>query len=347
MRSGPVASGGSLQSAQDSCGGTQRDGGSAVSNFNRRGSRSRAGIGLLLAMPMMVIAGIWFASGHRSEGISSPTPGQEASPRMVAVLDLKVGDCFFAPSEGETTQASFGPVTVVWRVPCGRPHRGEVYAIAELHGATYPGGELESYRECEKLRPGYALDDWAIPDNVMPSHIDPDRTGMQSPGRSIAICTFDITGGMTSSLRQDRSRLTPQQLAYLDAEARLLVDAALVPATFVEHAPEAYRAWAGTLLQSGTSAVQVLDSCPWDGKAQQPVADRAGEMRELLQHLRAAQQSADTATLQREVSAAQHSMSSNTKKAAVRASLGLPSVPPTVPGAITLGSPAPTTGAAA
>jgi hypothetical protein len=61
--------------------------------------------------------------------------GALSSAGNVNVEELRVGDCFNAAEFSEADAEVFD----VDGVPCDEPHAFEVYAVADYHGAAYPG----------------------------------------------------------------------------------------------------------------------------------------------------------------------------------------------------------------
>ncbi|BFO14999.1 hypothetical protein SHKM778_13870 [Streptomyces sp. KM77-8] len=98
------------------------------------------------ALATGAVAGFW-------EGVKDAT-------RADGVLTLAKGDCFDSPGglEGWTVDVD--------RVPCARPHNGEVFAVVPLPDGRYPGEDgLTDIAEerCYDLRDAYVMDTWALP----------------------------------------------------------------------------------------------------------------------------------------------------------------------------------------
>ncbi|MEU1037571.1 DUF4190 domain-containing protein [Streptomyces sp. NPDC005551] len=165
------------------------------------------------------------------------------------------GECFNAP--GGSLE---GYAYDVDRVPCEGEHDAEVFADFTMPPGGYPGEDEitdTADTKCYALQDQYAMDYWAVPDDVDVYYFTPTRQSWNLGDREIT-CMFGNTdgkGGLTGSLRSDGTTLDADQLAYLEA-ARVLDTAmdSAPEAKYVEDDLPGHRKWATRM--SGALAEQ-------------------------------------------------------------------------------------------
>jgi len=134
-----------------------------------------------------------------------------------STFSLKKGECFDAPG-GSLEGLAFD----VDKVPCAGRHDAEVFASFDLGDGGYPGDSAvtdAADERCYALQDTYALDGWAVPDNVDVYYFTPTSQSWRLGDREVT-CLFgntDKQGSLTGSLRKDALTLDPDQYAYLRA----------------------------------------------------------------------------------------------------------------------------------
>ncbi|MFC5635298.1 DUF4190 domain-containing protein [Streptomyces bullii] len=251
----------------------------ALWQIKRRGERGRgmavAGaalstVGLVLwvvSLSTGVVADAW-------QGIKDSATGEGTA------YALAKGDCFDAP--GGSLE---GDAYDVDEVPCAREHDGEVFAVIELPGGSFPGDakvtDLADDR-CYTLQDRYAMDTWALPENVDVYYLVPSRDSWRLGDREIT-CLFGSTdgkGGLKGSLRSDATTLDTDQVAFLKATGA--VDAVLYeePEEHPEDDLAAATAWAQRVHGVLGAQIEALRGHSWPAGAKRPVADLVKDMEE-------------------------------------------------------------------
>ncbi|MFI5645546.1 DUF4190 domain-containing protein [Kitasatospora sp. NPDC051705] len=253
--------------------------------INRRGER-----GFGMALTGLVLGGVGTALMSLAVvGLSVDGPDDrsgrppKAPAGSVAWAALKSGDCYNTPENGSRRDPSGGDETLFWvrRVPCSAPHHGEVAGTAMIpspHGPSYPGESRvrEVAAElCRKVLDDYALDQWAVPDGMDDVYLYPTQGNWKS-GERYVTCAFEDRGGdHLGTVRTDRSKLTPAQLAYLDAVRGFNDVYGKQPKKSVADAPSEYRDWARLMALASHAEATALgkDSTGWPAEVK-PTVDR-------------------------------------------------------------------------
>ncbi|MEU5766269.1 DUF4190 domain-containing protein [Streptomyces asoensis] len=184
-------------------------------------------------------------------------------------FSLAKGDCFDVP--GDTFEED---VYDVDEVDCSGEHDAEVFGTVPLTGSDFPGdGRVTDVAEdkCYKLQNAYAMDPWALTDEVDVYYLTPTADSWSWGDREIT-CVFanvDESGTLTGSLRADGTTLDADQFAFLAAMAA--VDEALFaePEEYADEDLAGNRAWAReTSGVTGNQADQ-LDSHLWETPARE------------------------------------------------------------------------------
>ncbi|MGV9417498.1 DUF4190 domain-containing protein [Streptomyces sp. NPDC003674] len=242
----------------------------ALRQIRRRGERGTglavggsvlSGIGLALWALMLATGG---ASSFWEEVKQGARDGADAS--------LVKGDCFDSPSG-----ALSGGTEVVTGVPCSGEHDGEVFATFRLRDGRYPGDASvrgTADERCHGLRDSYAMDAWAVPDDVDVYYLMPTEGSWAAGDREVT-CVFGNAaegGNLTGSLRNDATVLDTDQVAYL--KAAHLLNAAVESAPdeeYVEDDLPGHRAWAGRVAAALDGQARTLRGHEWPAGARTPV----------------------------------------------------------------------------
>ncbi|MDV9177820.1 DUF4190 domain-containing protein [Streptomyces sp. W16] len=194
------------------------------------------------------------------------------------------GECFDAPSGSLEGMAYDFDV-----VSCAGEHDAEVFAVVRMGGGSYPGDKKVTATaddRCYALQDSYAMDGWALPDDVDIYYVTPTEQSWRLGDREIT-CAFGNTDEEASlpggSLRNDATTLDADQVAYLKAAHVLNAALDSAPdAQYVEDDLPGHKAWAGRVSAALTQQADLLEGHQWPGASAKPVAD-------LVKDLRAAQ----------------------------------------------------------
>ncbi|MFJ9892052.1 DUF4190 domain-containing protein [Streptomyces sp. NPDC091280] len=191
------------------------------------------------------------------------------------------GQCFDAPSGSLEGMAYDFDV-----VSCAGEHDGEVFAVVRLSGGSYPGDKKVTATaddRCYALQDSYAMDGWAVPDDVDIYYVTPTEQSWSLGDREIT-CVFgnrDEEAGLPGgSLRNDASTLDADQVAYLKAAHVLNAALDSAPdAQYVEDDLPGHKAWAGRVSAALTAQTALLEGRQWPDAAAKPVADLVKDLR--------------------------------------------------------------------
>ncbi|MFF0220958.1 DUF4190 domain-containing protein [Streptomyces sp. NPDC004629] len=249
----------------------------ALRQIKRRGERGRglaiggsvlSGLGLGLWVLMLATGG----AGAFWEGVKE-------GARDNVVFTLSKGECVNAPGgslHGETYDLD--------TVDCDGEHDAEVFASYDLPGGSYPGQEAldeTAGDRCYGLQDGYAMDAWAVPDDVDVYYLVP-TTESWSIGDRAVTCLFGNTvegEPLTGSLRNDETVLDADQVAYLKAAHVLNAALDAAPdAEYVEDDLPGHRAWARRVSTALDEQTGMLRGHDWPKGASGPVAALADDL---------------------------------------------------------------------
>ncbi|MFD8738097.1 DUF4190 domain-containing protein [Streptomyces sp. NPDC059618] len=216
----------------------------ALVQIKKRGERGKgmAVAGMILSSIGIVLLALMVATGGARDFWDGFKEGASGSGNT---FSLHKGECFDAPNG--TLEGVAYDVDIV---PCSGKHDAEVFAEATAHDGSYPGDSAVSAEAgdmCYTLTDTYAMDGWAVPDDVDVYYFTPTRQSWGTGDREIT-CMFGNTdehASLTGSLRKDSTTLDADQLAYLEA-ARVLnraMDTA-PDAQYVEDDLPGHKKWA-------------------------------------------------------------------------------------------------------
>ncbi|WP_307853971.1 DUF4190 domain-containing protein [Streptomyces tagetis] len=299
----------------------------ALVQIKRKGERGKgfAVAGTVLSGIGVALWTVWLALGVAGdfwEGFREGATGEGTA------FALSVGQCFTTPEgslEGFTYEVD--------EVPCGEQHEGEVFAAFDMPGGSYPGDDAitdVADERCYAASTGYAMDAWAVPEDVDVYYLTPTRASWLMGDREVT-CVFgsvDLGGTLTGSVRADETTLDEHQLVYLEAAA--LVDRAL------EEMPEAaesgddlpgYQEWAGGVAGALAEQSRVLREHTWPEKAARPVAELADALDSARREWERAASATDQDTYDEHMYEAYVFMDDE-KQVTPRKALGLADTPP-------------------
>ncbi len=242
----------------------------ALRQIRRRGER-----GTGLAVGGSVLSGIGLALWAlmlATGGASDFWEGVKDGAHDGASISLAKGECFDAPG-GSLSGTTYD----VDKVPCSGEHDGEVFASFRLKGGVYPGDDSvtgTADERCYGLQDSYAMDGWAVPDDVDVYYLTPTG-GSWSAGDREVTCVFGSVsegGNLTGSLRNDETVLDADQIAYLKAAHVLNAALESAPdAQYVEEDLPGHKAWAGRVSTALAEQARMLRGREWPAGARTPV----------------------------------------------------------------------------
>ncbi|MGV9455640.1 DUF4190 domain-containing protein [Streptomyces sp. NPDC003635] len=250
----------------------------ALAQIKRRGERGK---GMAVAGSVLSTVGLALWTVTLSTGFATDLWDdlKDAASENGTAYALDKGDCFDSPS-GSLEGATYD----VEEVPCAGRHDGEVFAVVTLPGGRYPGDDSVTRTaedRCYTLEAEYAMDPWAVPDDVDVYYLLPSSQSWRFGDREIT-CLFGSTedgGTLTGSLRSDATTLDADQIAFL--EALNTVDDVLFeePEDFPEDDLPANRAWAKEVEGVLGEQIEALEGHGWPAAAEKPVADLVKDMK--------------------------------------------------------------------
>ncbi|NGO15287.1 DUF4190 domain-containing protein [Streptomyces sp. HC44] len=243
----------------------------ALAQIRKKGERGKG-----MAIAGMVTSGIGAAVillAFVTGGTSGFWEGFKEGVQEGATFSVAKGECFDAPAGSME-----GTAYDVDKVPCEGEHDGEVFANFQMKDGGYPGDDAITQTaddKCYTLQHAYAMDAWAVPDNVDIYYFTPTPESWDLGDREIS-CLFgntDETGSLTGSLRRDETVLDADQVAYLKAAHVLNEAMESAPAEeYVEDDLPGHKQWAIRVSGALTEQAGLLRGHDWPADAQGPVA---------------------------------------------------------------------------
>ncbi|MFH0519689.1 DUF4190 domain-containing protein [Streptomyces sp. M41] len=248
----------------------------ALTQIKKRGERGK---GMAIAGSVLSSVGLalWVmalstgSAGDFWEGFRDAAKGEGTA------YALAKGDCFNSSTgtlEGETYDVD--------EVACTAEHDAEVFAVVRVPGGSYPGDdELTRTAEdkCYGLQSQYALDAWALRDDVQVYYLVPTRRSWRFGDRVIT-CMFGSTQGkpLTESLRRDHLTLDGYQVRFLSASNRIDTVLYEEPEAYPDEDLAANRAWAKDVRRVVDEQAEWLRSQPWPEAAEDSVTAFCADM---------------------------------------------------------------------
>ncbi|WP_416977183.1 DUF4190 domain-containing protein [Streptomyces sp. T028] len=239
----------------------------ALVQIRKRGERGK-GMAIAGAVVSSLGLALWVVS--LSTNVASEVwEGVKEGARGTSYSLVK-GDCFDVPGSFDQD------VYDVDEVPCSGAHEGEVFGVIPLSGDDYPGDGYVADRaedECWTLQDAYAMDPWALGDEVDVYYLTPTEDSWAWGDREIT-CVFahtDETGTLTGSLRADETTLDADQLAFL--KAMNAIDEVLYeePEDYAEEDLDANKDWAADVRDVLAEQAGALRGHTWSGDARKSV----------------------------------------------------------------------------
>ncbi|MDX6364243.1 MAG: hypothetical protein QOC85_3253 [Streptomyces sp.] len=246
----------------------------ALAQIKKRGERGKgmAVGGIVMSSIGVLLLVLTFAGGGaRDFWDGFQDAADDAGGGVTFSVDK--GECFNAP--GGSLE---GMAYDVDRVSCAGEHDAEVFANFSMPAGGYPGDSKVTDvadTKCFTLQDQYAMDYWAVPDDVDVYYFTPTRQSWKLGDREIT-CMFgntDETASLKGSLRNDASTLDADQVAYL--KAAHVLNAAMDTAPdeeYVEDDLPGHKEWATRMSDALEEQAGLLRDHSFAPAAEKPVA---------------------------------------------------------------------------
>ncbi|MEU0742126.1 DUF4190 domain-containing protein [Streptomyces sp. NPDC006134] len=299
----------------------------ALRQIKRKGQRGKgfAVAGSVLSALGLALWTVSLATGAVAElwdGFRDAARGEGTAYSLVK------GECFVTPG-GSLEGYAYG----VDEVPCAGGHHGEVFAVFDLPSGPYPGEDgiaRTAEDRCYALEDEYAMDTWAVPEDVDMYYFMPTRQSWRAGDREVT-CLFGSTetgGTLTGSLRKDETTLDADQVAYLKAARVLNTALESEPDTeYVEDDLPGHREWAGRMTGALTEQAGLLRAHTWSEGARRQLTELAAELDAAREEWARAAATTDADTFYEHYERG-YDLIAPEKSVAAREALGLATTPP-------------------
>ncbi|MFJ4342309.1 DUF4190 domain-containing protein [Streptomyces sp. NPDC088915] len=226
-----------------------------------------AGIALSALSCLLLVLGL--ATGGFSAAWSGFKEGVDEAARSKSPFSLRTGQCFTdrGMRKDYTTE-----ITVV---DCARPHDGEVTGGFEVTGFdAWPGEDaidVLAEKRCETTNLAYAMDTWAIPQEVWLFYYLPSGQSWKLGDRTVTCTLATDKKPFSGSLRSDATTLSADQTHFLKYVNPIETAVHREPEEDFDEGFAANRAWAGEVLAALDGAHAGLGEHYWPGASTEPV----------------------------------------------------------------------------
>ncbi|MET8075336.1 DUF4190 domain-containing protein [Streptomyces sp. NPDC005303] len=249
----------------------------ALAQIKKKG---QSGKGLAIAGSILSSLGLaLWVTALATGGLSEAWDGFKKGATQGTAFSVVKGQCFDAP--GESLE---GLTYDVDEVPCAGEHDGEVFGeFTMTGGSAFPGNSAVSDvadEKCYPLQHAYAMDTWALPQNVDVYYFGPTRQSWRLGDREVT-CIFgntDDNATLTGSLRADETTLDTYQVSFLKSLDALDTVLREEPEDYPEDDLAGYRDWSRDVQDSLGEQIKVLRAHSWPAKADKPVAALVKDM---------------------------------------------------------------------
>ncbi|MEV4945142.1 DUF4190 domain-containing protein [Streptomyces sp. NPDC053755] len=233
-----------------------------------------AGIALSVTSCLLLTLGL--VTGGFGKAWRSVEEGIEGASRSPSTFALRTGDCFDVDGDLEALDAD------VEVVDCAGAHEGEVTGTFLITGHTaWPGdGPVDgiAWDRCERIGHAYAMDSWALPEDVWTYYYVPTSSSWRAGDRNVTCALITDGAPVEGSLRNDETMLDADQVHFL--KALNAVDTALFdePDADADEDLAANTAWAAGVRTALTAASADLKGHHWPAESAASVAALVEEL---------------------------------------------------------------------
>jgi hypothetical protein len=244
------------------------------------------------------------------------------------LMEYRAHQCFDVPGPGSQPQLAQGFVAPVRKTSCSGPHEGEVVGRWNSGHtyAEYPGDDVIERRalgECTRQLTGYAMDPWRWPPSLQLAFVGLTHSAWMQGSRSDVVCYVRTAGA--DSVRQDSTRLTADQRAYLNTVGAYAVASAQRPrakSAFQDF--DGWRTYSASMADAALHERDALRSGQFPAAAAGPLAELEALDQRDAAHWRKAARAFDPDEIDQEAAAAGVDDGYQQATAALRRALGLP-----------------------
>ncbi|MFB7030383.1 MULTISPECIES: DUF4190 domain-containing protein [unclassified Streptomyces] len=279
--------------------------------------------GMVFSAVSCLLLVIGLVTGGFSAAWNGFKEGVDEASRSKSPFSLRTGQCF--SDHGKSAEYT----TEVTVVDCASPHDGEVTGGFEVTGFTkWPGEDaIDAIAEkrCETVNLAYAMDTWAIPEDVWLFYYLPSSQSWKLGDRTVTCALAAEKKRFSGSVRSDATTLSGDQTHFLKSVNP--IEAALYrePEEDLEEALAANKAWAGEVLAAIDGAHGSLGKHYWPGASTEPVAALRKDLAAASKQWRALATAADSDAYWEAYETAYEVLPDGAK---ARGSLGLTDAPP-------------------
>jgi hypothetical protein len=251
----------------------------ALAQIKKKG---QSGKGLAIAGSVLSSLGLaLWVTALATGGLSEAWDEFKKGATQGTAFSVAKGQCFDAPGE------SLGGLTYdVDEVPCAGEHDGEVFGeFTMTGGSAFPGDGAVSDaadEKCYPLQDTYAMDTWALPENVDVYYFGPTRQSWRLGDREVT-CIFgntDDSATLTGSLRADETTLDTYQITLLKSLNALDTVLWEEPEDYPEDDLSGYRDWSRDVHDGLDEQIETLGTHSWPATADKQVAALLKDMRD-------------------------------------------------------------------
>ncbi|GAA3927546.1 DUF4190 domain-containing protein [Streptomyces gulbargensis] len=227
--------------------------------------------GIVLSAVSCLLLVVALVTGGFSRFWQEFRQGMEEAARSDSAFSLRTGQCFV--DHGKSGEYA----TDVEIVDCARPHDGEVTGGFKVTGFDgWPGEpaiDRIAEKRCEALNSAYALDTWAVPENVWVYYYLPSEQSWRFGDRTVTCALATEGKPFAGALRSDATVLDADQVHFLKTMNPIEAVVLREPERDPDEDFAANKAWAGQVLAAVDGARAGLGKHPWPDTARRPVAE--------------------------------------------------------------------------
>jgi hypothetical protein len=232
--------------------------------------------GIVLSAVSCLLLVIGLATGGFSSAWSDFKEGMDEASRSKSPFSLRTGQCFI--DDGKLEEYT----TDVTIVDCDRPHDGEVTGGFKVTGHDkWPGEdaiETIADKRCETVNASYALDTWAVPQDVWLYYYLPSSQSWRLGDRTVTCAFATEKKPFSGSVRSDATTLTADQEHFLKAVNPIETVTYGEPEEDPDEDFTGNKAWSGEMLAAIDKARTDLGRHYWPGASTAPVAELREEL---------------------------------------------------------------------
>ncbi|MFD3535381.1 DUF4190 domain-containing protein [Streptomyces sp. NPDC058664] len=227
--------------------------------------------GIVLSVVSCLLLVVGLVTGGFSSAWSGFKEGVDEASRTKSPFSLRTGQCFSDPGKLEEY------ATDVTIVDCDRPHDGEVTGGFKVTGIDkWPGEDAIdeiAEKRCETVNAAYAMDTWAVPQDVWIYYYLPSSQSWRLGDRTVTCAFATEKEPYSGSVRSDETTLTYDQEHFLRSVNPIETVMYHEPEDDPDEDFEANKAWSKEMLAAIDTARADLGNRSWSGLPKAPVEE--------------------------------------------------------------------------